>query len=57
MRHIQKISSVRVEKADQVQDAICAVVTVLAAVLQAFGGESPIANYIDSKCSFEVPGA
>jgi len=57
MRHIQKISNVRVEKADQFQDAVCAVVTILAAILESFGGESPIANYIESKCSFETPDA
>jgi len=57
MRHIQKISNVRVEKADQFQDAVCAVVTVFAAILQSFGGASPIATYLDSKCSFETPDA
>lgn len=55
MRHIQKISAGRPSTADQFQDVVCALAGILAAVIQAFGGASPIAEYVDSKCAFETP--
>ena len=56
MRHVKSITTVEAKKADEFQDAICAFSNAFSAIIRAFGGASPITEFIDSKCAFEVPG-
>jgi len=55
MRHVKSISTVQSKPANEFQDAICAFASAFSAIIAAFGGSSPIAEYIDGKCAFEVP--
>lgn len=55
MKHFRQLTQQRPARADQVQDTICAIANVLAAILGAFGGASPIVVLIDDKCAFPAP--
>lgn len=55
MRHVNPISKQAPRKADAVADVICVVTEILAGVIGALGGNAPIVDYLDSKCSFGVP--
>lgn len=55
MRHVRTLTEARQSKANEFQDFICAFSGAFSAIIAAFGGTSPITEYIDSKCAFDVP--
>ena len=55
MKHFRTVSRNAPARANEFQDAICAIAGVVAAVLGALGGASPIVVLIDDKCAFPEP--
>lgn len=55
MKHLTPMTVRRPAEAALWQDILCNVVSVFSGLLRAFGGASPLADYIDDKCLIPPP--
>jgi len=55
MRHIQVMTQGTPKQASGFQDAVCVVIDLAAGIIGAIGGNTPIVDYLDTKCNFGIP--
>jgi hypothetical protein len=55
VKHLRSLSSGQPAQANIWQDIICQFAGVLSALLGAFGGASPLTDYVDDKCLIPTP--
>lgn len=55
MKHLTTITRATVVRAGEWEDFICAFSQTLHTILSFFGGESPLLNFIVSKCEIPTP--
>jgi hypothetical protein len=55
VKHVRPICRCNVVAADQTQEFICRTMEMLNALLQFFGGASPVGLWIESKCAIPTP--
>jgi hypothetical protein len=55
MKHITKVTQSRVAQAGEWEDVICVIAQTFNAILEFFGGSSPLVGYIGSKCEIPTP--
>lgn len=55
MKHIRSLSQGSPARAAAWQDVLCAIMMALNAILEAFGGASPVVGLINDKCYIPTP--
>lgn len=53
MKHIKPVN--RTSRATAFEDTVCQIVYVFNAVLGFFGGSSPVGQFVQAKCNYEIP--
>jgi hypothetical protein len=55
MKHLTQVTQSPVAEAAKWEDMICVFSQTLSAILEFFGGASPLIDYIASKCEIPTP--
>ncbi len=55
MKHIKHVTKGTPVSATAFEDIFCAVTSVVVAILGSFGGAAPILDYLEDKCTPELP--
>lgn len=55
MKHIRSLSQSSPARAAAWQDVVCAIMMAFNAILEAFGGASPVGSLIHEKCYIPTP--
>jgi hypothetical protein len=55
VKHVRTLTNGHPSQANVWQDIICQVVGIFSALLGAFGGASPLTDYVDEKCLIPTP--
>lgn len=55
MKHIATLSKKTPVNAAMWQDIVCSITTILADLIEAMGGSSPLVTWIDDKCAIPTP--
>ncbi|HOJ68529.1 MAG TPA: hypothetical protein PK379_02550 [Candidatus Hydrogenedentes bacterium] len=53
MKHVRLIN--RTSRATAFEDTVCQIVYIFNAVLGFFGGASPLGQFLQAKCNYEIP--
>jgi len=54
MKHMKPVN--RTARATAFEDTVCRIVYIFNAVLGFFGGSSPLGQFLQAKCNYEIPG-